>query len=98
MTDREKVMSWLEGLTDEDWPSFYSDHEVINTAKAALTLLKEQEELIKALKRDLDLVRSCKVCRNWTECTPDAPPESPEFKMWRDCGGSCKLNWKWRGI
>lgn len=64
----------------------------------ALALLKEQEELIKAMKRDLNLIRSCKVCGNWTECTPDAPPESEEFKMWRDCGGSCKLNWTWRGV
>ena len=64
----------------------------------SIALLKEQEKLIKAMKRDLDLVRSCKVCANWTECTPDAPPESEEFKTWRDCGGSCKLNWIWRGI
>ena len=98
MTDQEKIMSWLEGLAQDDWHSFHSDSEVSNIAKAALSLLKEQEELIKAMKRDLDLVRSCKVCGNWTECTPDAPPESEEFKMWRDCGGSCKLNWTWQGV
>lgn len=98
MTDQEKIMSWLEGLSQDDWRQFHSDSEVSNISKAALTLLKEQEELIKAMKRDLDLVRSCKVCGNWTECTPDAPPESEKFKMWRDCGGSCKLNWTWQGV
>ena len=51
MTDREKVMSWLEGLAEDDWRSFHSDSEVSNTAKAALALLKEQEETIKKYER-----------------------------------------------
>ena len=44
MTDQEKVMSWLEGLSQDDWRQFHSDSEVSNIAKAALALLKEQEE------------------------------------------------------
>ena len=45
MKDRKTVMSWLEGLTQDDWEVWYSDSEVQETAKAALELLKEQEEL-----------------------------------------------------
>jgi len=43
MKDRKTVMSWLEGLTQDDWPEWHSDSEVQETAKAALELLKEQE-------------------------------------------------------
>jgi len=43
MTYREKVMSWLEGLSDIDWRPYHSDSEVRNIAKAALELLKEPE-------------------------------------------------------
>ena len=101
--DREKVIRAVETCFD-DWLDRHSNLHPLELDKVkqmkddAITMLKEQDELIKAMQRDLDLVRSCKVCKNWTECSPDAPPESPEFKMWRDCGGSCKLNWKWRGI
>jgi hypothetical protein len=44
MPDREKVMSWLEGLAEPDWRDFHSDSEVQNIAKFALALIKEQEE------------------------------------------------------
>ena len=43
MADRVKVLSWLEGLTDDDWRMYHSDTEVQNIAKAAFELLKEQE-------------------------------------------------------
>ena len=49
MTDQEKVMSWIEGLAQDDWRQFHSDSEVSNIAKAALTLLKEQEQTIENL-------------------------------------------------
>ena len=39
--DREKVMSWLEGLAEPDWRDFHSDSEVQNIAKSAIALLKE---------------------------------------------------------
>ena len=96
MADKKKI---IDGC--ENWVKNHCGEDLVLEFSAIVELLevlKEQNELIKAMKRDLDLVRSCKVCGNWTECTPDAPPESPEFKMWRDCGGPCKLNWKWRGI
>lgn len=45
--DREKVISWLEGLAEDDWRECYSDSEVQETARQALNLidelLKEQE-------------------------------------------------------
>ena len=43
MMDRLTVMGCLEGLTQDDWKQWYSDSEVQETAKAALSLLKEQE-------------------------------------------------------
>lgn len=38
----ETVMSWLEGLTQDNWREFHSDSEVQNIAKYALKLLTEQ--------------------------------------------------------
>ena len=45
-----KVMSWLKGLTQDDWREFYSDSEVQNIAKSALELLKDQDDEINTLK------------------------------------------------
>lgn len=53
MTDREKVLSWLEGLTDDDWRMYHSDTEVQNIAKEAFELLKEQEAVVR-----------CRDCKN----------------------------------
>ena len=58
MHDRKKVMSWLEGLTDEDWRRYHSDSEVRNIAKAALELLKEQEDQIEQLEHDLAVTQN----------------------------------------
>jgi hypothetical protein len=43
MADRITVMSWLEGLAQDDWRMFHSDSEVQEIARSALALLKEQE-------------------------------------------------------
>ena len=56
MEDRVKVLSWLEGLTFDDWHMYHSDSEVQNIAKAAFDLLKEQEQTIEALKEKLRLL------------------------------------------
>lgn len=58
------VMSWLDGLSEDDWREFHSDSEVGNIAKAALELLKEQQEKINKarlwLKADgVDLDEMC---------------------------------------
>ena len=50
MVEREKVMSWLEGLAQQDWRMFHSDSEVQVIAESALTLLKEQKETIDELQ------------------------------------------------
>lgn len=54
MFDRKTVMSWLEGLTQDDYQTFHSDSEVQQIAMAALELLKEQEELLRKLQKDKD--------------------------------------------
>ena len=54
MEDIEKVMSWLEGLTQDNWREFHSDSEVQNIAKYALELLKEQHELLVKKQKDLN--------------------------------------------
>lgn len=56
MADREKVLSWLEGLTDDDWYMYHSDSEVQNIAKAAFELLKEQEDTIRQLRLALKIL------------------------------------------
>ena len=43
MADRTTVMSWLEGLAQDDWMMFHSDSEVQEIARNALELLKEQD-------------------------------------------------------
>ena len=49
--DREKVMSWLEGLAQPDWHRFHSDTEVQVIAESALAMLKEQENLLKEYEK-----------------------------------------------
>ena len=49
MPDREKVMSWLEGLAEDESMMFHSFSEVGNIARYALALLKEQQERIETL-------------------------------------------------
>ena len=51
--DSATVMSWLEGLSQDDWRDFHSDSEVQNIAKDALTLLELQEKIINRLQRDV---------------------------------------------
>lgn len=51
MTDKKQIMSWLEGLAQDDWPMFHSESEVQEIAKNALELLKEQESIIEQYRR-----------------------------------------------
>lgn len=53
MADIKTVMSWVEGLTQDDWRWNYSDSEVQETAKAALALLKAQEPRVLTLEEVL---------------------------------------------
>lgn len=43
MADRKQIMSWLEGLAQDDWPMFHSDSEVQEIAKNALELMEPIE-------------------------------------------------------
>ena len=58
MTDHEKVMSWLEGLTFDDWRDYHSDSEVQTIAKEAFALLKEQKKVIERLEHDLAVAQN----------------------------------------
>lgn len=82
MADKKTVMSWLEGLTWDDWPRWHSDSEVQETAKAALELLKEQEQ--KMVKLDEDSVH-CPSCGNELFTYP-------RQKFCDECGQ--KLKWE----
>ena len=73
----ETVMSWLEGLTQDNWREFHSDSEVQNIAKYALKLLTEQTneideisdeyiDLGKEMAKQPKIVR-CKDCK-YVEC------------------------------
>ena len=53
MPDREKVMSWLEGLAESDWRECYSDSEVQETARQALDLI---DELLKINGLNIDTI------------------------------------------
>ena len=55
MADRKKVLSWLEGLTFDDWRMYRSDAEVQNIAKEAFELLKESVKIIR-----------CKDCKHYS--------------------------------
>lgn len=46
MADKKQVMSWLEGLTFDDWPMYHSDSEVQEIAKAAFALIEELDSLL----------------------------------------------------
>ena len=43
MMDKLTIMSWLEGLAQDDWRECHSDSEVQEIARQTLALLKEQE-------------------------------------------------------
>ena len=74
MADRKTVMSWLEGLAQDDWHEWHSDSEVQTTAQAVLELLKAQEPVrpkyidgkrnhfIMCGKCNTDLIRGMKYC------------------------------------
>ena len=90
MADIKTVMSWLEGLTQDDWRMYYSDSEVQETAKATLALLKEQESVkpvnVYMYRKMFVNVRSgyCPICNN-----PVDEEEGNNFC----CSCGRRLNW-----
>ena len=62
MTNREKVMSCLEGLAEADWRECYSDSEVQETARQALDLIDEmlkEHEAEKPIAKEDDTYECC---------------------------------------
>ena len=49
MTATDQTLSLLEGLTQEDWRQYHSDSEVINIAKAAMSVIKAQQNNIESM-------------------------------------------------
>ena len=84
MTNKEKVMSWLEGLTDEDWRRYHSDSEVRNIAKAALELLKEQEPVEPRIQTSGSGVTW------WNVCGSCQTAINPNDKYCHECGRAVK--------
>ena len=58
MNDAKTIMSWIEGLAEDDWRAYHSDSEVQNIAIATLEFLAS-----KTIKE----VVCCKDCK-YVEC------------------------------
>ena len=91
MTDHEKVMSWLEWLTFDDWHMYHSDSEVQTIAKEAFALLKEQEP--KPVLND----RQCETRPNHYERKGFCPKchQTVEWLLNRSYCGFCGQGLKW---
>ena len=91
MTDKNTVMSWLEGLTQDDWQKWYSDSEVQETAKAALKVMKGLDA-----KRVLS-DRQCEVSPHYYERKGFCPKCHQEVKLIlnRNYCGFCGQAVKW---
>ena len=53
MYDRETVMSWLEGLAQDDWRLYHSDSEVQEIARNALAMLKTMHRAWQTVKHSV---------------------------------------------
>ena len=62
MADRTTVMSWLEGLAQDDWRMFHSDSEVQEIARSALELITSDyiHEVAKQFRRPIVRCKDCK--------------------------------------
>ena len=91
MIDRNTVMGWLEGLTQDYWPQWYSDSEVQETAKAALKALKRLD----AKKVFAD--RQCEVSPHRYERKGFCPEchQEVKFVLNRNYCGFCGQAVKW---
>lgn len=87
------VMSWLEGLADDDWADLHSNSEVQNIAKAALELLEEQAGTGCWEWIEEDKYR-CSECSNTTYV--DECMEEPQYLFCPYCGH--KMTWAGRNF
>ena len=86
--DRKTVMSWLEGLAQDDWREWHSDSEVQTTAQAALELLKEQEAVEPKSKvrhgANAQIQHFCGNCMTLLHGKPKYCSECGKKVYWRD--------------
>lgn len=93
MADRKKVLSWLEGLTFDDWRMYHSDAEVQNIAKEAFELLKEQEPVEPTLIQDKAgiFTWACGSCGAYMYHIYEGIDKAKEYaKFCRKCGKAVK--------
>jgi rRNA maturation endonuclease Nob1 len=86
MPDREKIMSWLEGLAETNWRDFHSDSEVQNIAKSALELLKADRETIDEL---ISADKALKLLKEQEAIEPKKEHSGSGITWWNVCG-NCK--------
>ena len=88
MPDREKVISRVEGLAEDDWRLFHSDSEVQNIAIEVLALLKEQEAVEPYVTGNGESFETTETW--WYECGNCNKPIDPNDKFCRHCGQAVK--------
>lgn len=56
-------------------------------------------KLINALWSEVSAVKSCQTCayRDFKYCNPNAESDSEAQRRWRECCGTLKMRWEWRG-
>lgn len=84
--DINLVLSWLEGLTEEDWADYHSDSEVQNIAKSAMELLEEQEPVEPRIKTSGSGITW------WNICGACNTAINPNDKFCHECGRAVKWN------
>lgn len=89
MTDVEKLAMVLRVL-EGNYKSCVFRH------KGELVCVTDIIDLLKALYRDVEAVRSCQTCANRPKC--DANDDGWKQRFWVSCGGSAKIEWEWQGI
>ena len=84
---RTQVMSWLEGLAQDDWPMYHSDSEVQEIAKSALELLEDQEAVKPVRDEQTGRIWLCGKCGSYVGFEDNDPHDPNEYdKYCRQCG------------
>lgn len=92
--DINLVLSWLEGLTEDDWADYHSDSEVQNIAKSAMELLEEQNEKLEEQEPVEPRIQTSYDGKGtwWYTCGSCNKAISPKDKYCRECGRELKWN------
>jgi hypothetical protein len=92
MADKKQIMSWLEGLAQDDWPMFHSDSEVQEIAKNALELLKEQEVITPKISETATYHNGITSFRRIYSCGSCNGRISGDAAFCQNCGRAVKWN------